>query len=123
MATPLRRGKPIWLAKQDPNDPNLNKHYRRSVKYYRKLYQAWPDWCSDIPELFKPIYDECKRRREAGEDVHVDHIVPICSDLVCGLHVPHNLAILPAKQNLSKSNTWWPDHPYEMGDLFALLET
>lgn len=119
MATPLRRGKPIWLARQDPNDPKLNKNYRRSVLYYRKLYAAWPDKYADTPELFKLIYKEAEDRRKAGEKVAVDHIVPICSDIVCGLHVPHNLAVITELDNLRKSNSWWPDHPFENLDLFV----
>lgn len=118
MATPLKRCSPIWLAKQDENDPNLNKHYRRSVRYYRKLYAAWPDWCAEHPD-FATVYAAAKRRRAMGEDVHVDHIVPICSGLVCGLHVPWNLQVLPAGPNLSKSNRWWPDCPFENLDLFG----
>lgn len=110
MATPLKKHSPIWLAKQDENDPELNQNYRRSVKYYRKLYQAWPDWCAEHPD-FKVIYDEAKRRRADGEKVHVDHIVPICSPYVSGLHVPWNLQIISEKENLSKSNSWWPDCP------------
>lgn len=112
MATPLTKQSPIWLAKQDENDPNLNPNYRRSVKYYRKLYAAWPDWCAAHPG-FKVVYDEAKRRRAAGEDVHADHIVPICSEIVCGLHVPWNLQVMGARENLQKSNKWWPDHPFE----------
>lgn len=118
MATPLSKSKPVWLALQDPNDINLNPHYRRSIKYYRKLYQAWPEWCAEHPD-FKIIYDESKRRRDEGEDVNVDHIIPICSDIVCGLHVPWNLQIIGAVSNMQKSNTWWPDHPFENMDLFA----
>lgn len=119
MATPLKKQSPIWLAKQDENDPELNENYRRSVRYYRKLYAAWPDWCAEHPG-FAEVYREAKRCRVAGENIHVDHIVPICSDLVCGLHVPWNLTILTATQNLRKSNTWWPDHPFENWDLFAV---
>lgn len=118
MATPKTKRNPVWLATQDPNDPLLNKNYRRSVRYYRQLYQAWPDWCADHPG-FALVYAEQKRRRAAGEDVHVDHIVPICSPLVCGLHVPWNLQVIGAKPNLQKSNLWWPDHPFENLTLFA----
>lgn len=108
MATPLNKGKPVWLAKQDENDPNLSQSYRRSVRYYKKLYAAWPEWCATHPD-FKKINDEAKQRRKNGEDVHIDHIVPICSDLVCGLHVPWNLEVVCAKENMKKSNKYWPD--------------
>lgn len=118
MGTPLTKSAPIWLAKQNPDDPALNKHYRRSVRYYRQLYAAWPDWCADHPGFAK-VYAEAKYRRRFGEDVHVDHIVPVCSPLVCGLHVPWNLQIIASGSNLSKSNRWWPGCPHENGDLFG----
>lgn len=41
----------------------------------------------------------------------VDHIVPIVSPLVCGLHVEHNLQLLTKSVNSSKGNKFWPDMP------------
>ena len=118
MGTPIKKQNPVWLARQDENDLSLNPNYRRSVRYYKQLYRGWPDWCAEHPD-FTLIYSEAKRRRQDGEDVHVDHIVPVMSDVVCGLHVPWNLRVISARENLQKSNLWWPDSPFEIEDLFA----
>lgn len=116
MVTPLSKNYPIWLATRDENSTQ-NKHYKRSIRYYKKLYAAWPDWCAEHPD-FKKIYDEAKQRRKAGENVQVDHIVPICSEMVCGLHVPWNMQILSTRANLSKGNHTWPDQHTDQLELF-----
>jgi hypothetical protein len=46
-----------------------------------------------------------------GEWHNVDHIVPLQSDLVCGLHCEANLQVLPEFENQSKGNRFWPDMP------------
>lgn len=45
--------------------------------------------------------------------LEVDHIVPIISPIVCGLHCWHNLQLLDKKLNASKGNKYWPDMPDE----------
>lgn len=55
------------------------------------------------------IYRQAKRLRALGFDVVVDHIEPLCSDWVCGLHHSANLRIVDAATNKRKGNG--ADHP------------
>lgn len=56
---------------------------------------------------------------ETGVTYSVDHIVPLRHPLVCGLHVPANLDVMPLLDNMRKANAWWPDMPG--GEQVALL--
>ena len=76
---------------------------RRSQKQ-----KACPNWVD--MKLIKEIYLEARRRTQStGTCYHVDHIIPLKHPLVCGLHVPWNLQIISAIENLKKSNRLLPD--------------
>jgi len=58
----------------------------------------------------KSIYKMCNNiSKKTGVPHHVDHIVPLLGELVSGLHVPWNLQVIPAKDNLTKGNKFIED--------------
>jgi len=69
---------------------------------------AWAD-----TKIMLQIYKTAKKLRKMGHAVEVDHIVPITSKLVCGLHCEDNLRIVNRELNRHKSNHHWPDMPNE----------
>lgn len=85
---------------RDEHPDVMNALYakRRAAKLQRT-----PDWLTeDHYDQIKSIYKEASTL----DDHHVDHIVPLQGELVSGLHVPWNLQILTAEENLMKSNKY-----------------
>ena len=76
-------------------------------KYQAVKRQRSPSWAND--QLIAAYYKEAKRLEElTGIQFHVDHIIPLQGELVSGLHVETNLQLLPAHENLGKSNSFDP---------------
>jgi hypothetical protein len=72
----------------------------------RKHREATPKWLSrkqksEIRQIYQIAITMTKT---TGEQYVVDHIVPLRSEAVCGLHVPWNLRVVTQEENLLKSN-------------------
>lgn len=85
---------------------NLDKDAAKTAKRRAAKLQALPKWLTkEELEQIKELYTCAQMfKLYTGEEYHVDHIVPLQGENVCGLHVPWNLQVIPAKENLSKSN-------------------
>lgn len=72
------------------------------------LALASPKWRDR--DKIRAIYQEARDLTQlTGVEFHVDHYYPLQGQLCCGLHVPENLRVIEARENLSKS----ADHPLE----------
>ena len=85
---------------------NLDKVNAKTAKRRSTKLNATPSWLTnehkkEITEMYRSCLDISK---QTGIKHHVDHIVPLKGKGVCGLHVPWNLQILTATENISKNN-------------------
>lgn len=91
-----------------------NKHKVENPEMYKALTslrkrrhrEATPKWLTfDQKTNVKALYRVAmEMSKTTGERYVVDHIVPLHSDVVCGLHVPWNLRVITQDENLKKSN-------------------
>lgn len=88
----------------------LHIESEKAVRRRRARDAATPKWAN--LELVREFYRLANRiSLSSGIKHHVDHIVPLKSDIVCGLHNQFNLQVIPGKDNLRKHNRYWPDMP------------
>lgn len=86
---------------------NKPAYIARVVKRNAQKLKAHPKWANDffIEEAYRLA---ALRTKMLGFKWHVDHIVPLQSKFVCGLHVENNLRVIPGAENLGKGNRHWP---------------
>jgi hypothetical protein len=85
------------------NRAKVNAKLRK--RYANKLNRT-PLWLTeDDLWIIEQAYELAALRTTVfGFAWHVDHVVPLQGKLVSGLHVPHNLQVIPARDNRAKSN-------------------
>lgn len=101
-----------WVSK---NRDRVNTYVcqRRAIKL-----QSMPNWAN---KKYINLFFEIAKLEEERTDkkCHVDHIVPLKSLVVCGLHTEYNLQILLAKDNISKGNRFWPGMPDDIQEVLT----
>jgi 5-methylcytosine-specific restriction endonuclease McrA len=98
----------LWKSRKNIDG---KQHYVQYKEHYmnkarnrlRNLEMRTPQWANEF--FINEAYDLARLRTQMlGTAWHVDHIIPLQGKNVCGLHVEYNLQVIPAKENLKKSN-------------------
>lgn len=106
-----------WRKNNQDHTQQYSKKYRTKNKaFVNFLYQKrkialanrTPAWLlEDDFWVIKEAYLLAEERtRLFGFPWHVDHIVPLRGKNVSGLHVPYNLQVIPAVENMQKTNRY-----------------
>lgn len=79
-----------------------------TAKRRAAILQRTPAWLSnDDLQAMQTVYVlAAKKTAETNVKWHVDHIIPLQGRSVSGLHVPWNLQILSAAENIAKHNRY-----------------
>ena len=99
--------------KEEVNQYKL-RHKENNPEYYKALTSvrkrrhrnATPKWITPEQKLaMRNLYLKAQELSKIARQRYVvDHIIPLISESVCGLHVPWNLRVITQEENLKKSN-------------------
>ena len=89
-------------AYHERNKDKRAVYTRVRAKRHRHATPPWADM-----NAIREIYAQARATGKV-----VDHIIPLCGKLVCGLHVENNLQLLTRLQNGRKANKFTPKVTY-----------
>lgn len=109
----------LWDIENHDRKLETMKNWAKSCPEKRREYKAKrsdlkrhsvPSWMTteELNQIDALYTKATQLTIDTGIPHHVDHLIPIVNDLVCGFHVYSNLQILTAKDNLRKSNFFTP---------------
>lgn len=97
---------------------NPEKKYAAKVRRRANSRRAVPSWYGEFDEFVMEEANNLVRLRakSTGINWHTDHVIPLQSSIVCGLHTWMNIDVIPGVENIRKGNRYWPDMPVFCGE-------
>ena len=93
-----------WHNEKMKTDPAYRAKRQAAVNARRRKTKiATPTW-ADFNAIRTRYKERATMERLTGVRHDVDHVIPLCGDNVCGLHVAANLRVILARDNRRKSN-------------------
>lgn len=92
---------------------NMDRGAAKQARRRAQILRATPKWNNEF--YMREAYRlAALRTKMLGFEWNVDHVVPLKSKIVCGLHVHNNLQVIPFLENMTKGNRVWPDMPEQV---------
>lgn len=112
----LKKYEFVFLSTQEDVAERWRQHRAKRILAKINATPAWADL--NHHSKINEIYALTQQLQEVtGSIYHVDHMVPLISDVVCGLHVWWNLQPMLEKSNMLKNNNFEPSLYPEQGEV------
>lgn len=91
-----------WASKEE----NKEKIKKKCQKRYLAIKRATPSWFSEAHKAEIEALKEAALHLTIATGIahEVDHCIPLQGHTVCGLNLPINMRVVPAKVNQQKAN-------------------